>query len=341
MLRSGRSTPLNELSIRVIADSTDCVVGPWSAWSACSTTCSQGVQLRSRGIVAYPVGATAAVCPPTTETRRCNTCDVCSGINCINGGICALATCSCAPGWGGVNCALPARAPRSPYFAVPPTWGQCSNNCGGDGTQTRTLSCMGAPSMAGGPAFPLPASACASLTAPASVQSCNVQPCAEQRLVLSLAVLIGGSVRDIASSTAPPVTQWDDFAVAFATEVAAAVGVSLDRLRVLSFAPHPLSSNISIVTLTVLPPSSSFKTLNYTSSVTVLKPELRGNDLSTAISALQVNQGPLRLSRSPINFSSALHCYTEWSDDEKHTIGTRNVPSHDHLELIFVLARHG
>lgn len=292
MLRSGRSTPLEGLSISIAADSTDCTVGPWTAWSTCSAQCGPGLQTRSRPVTTYAVGAAAAICPPTVETRPCNVCDACSGVTCLNGGLCALAACACAPGWSGADCSVPPAGAVTPFWATSGAWGPCSDACGGDGTQTRALTCAGA--TATGVITALPASACARLGAPpAAVRTCNVQPCTEQRLALSVALALPGGALGLASASAPPATQWDAFAAALVQDLAAAVGVSTLRMRVIGVAPPAVGANtsllLSVVTVSVLPPSSSYAaTLN---ASRVSSAELPGNDLPAVLTSLLVREG--------------------------------------------------
>jgi len=50
----------------------DCQVSGWSGFSACSASCGDGVQSRSRSVVVSPLGGGAA-CLATTQSRSCNT----------------------------------------------------------------------------------------------------------------------------------------------------------------------------------------------------------------------------------------------------------------------------
>ena len=260
MLRSGRSTPLEGLSIRIAADATDCAVGTWGAWSTCSVQCGAGLQTCTRPVITEAVGPAAAVCPPTMETRACNTCDACSGVSCANGGLCALSVCACAPGWRGADCSVPPAAPLTPFWAAG-AWGPCSDLCGGIGTRQRPLYCSGAPASSlgnGSTVVSLPAAACAGLALPTAVQTCNVQACSEQRLGLSVALSLAGGALGVVSSRTPPAALWDALAYALIQDLAAAVGVSQLRLQVIAIAPPAVVLNacmpLALATLTILPP---------------------------------------------------------------------------------------
>ncbi len=50
----------------------DCEVSAWSAWSACSESCGEGIQTRTRTILVHPQFGSAA-CPILVETQSCNT----------------------------------------------------------------------------------------------------------------------------------------------------------------------------------------------------------------------------------------------------------------------------
>ncbi|CAH1798227.1 unnamed protein product, partial [Owenia fusiformis] len=82
--------------------------GTWSAWGACSTTCGEGQQIRTRACdnPAPAHGGSQCNSSDLTDTRSCNDAE-CP----VNGG----------PGtWS--------------------AWGACSTTCG-DGEQTRTRAC--------------------------------------------------------------------------------------------------------------------------------------------------------------------------------------------------------
>jgi hypothetical protein len=50
----------------------NCVVGMWTAWSACDKTCGGGQQRRTRPVTT-PASGGGTQCPDTEETRPCNT----------------------------------------------------------------------------------------------------------------------------------------------------------------------------------------------------------------------------------------------------------------------------
>jgi hypothetical protein len=102
---------------------------------------------------------------------------------------------------------------------------------------------------------------------------CNVQPCTEQRLSLSIALSLGGGALGLASSAVgrAPTAQWDAFAAALVQDLAAVISVSQLRVRILDVSPPATGVNtsllLSLVTITVLPPSSSSSTCSSSSKV--------------------------------------------------------------------------
>ncbi|NNC95123.1 MAG: thrombospondin type-1 domain-containing protein, partial [Chitinophagales bacterium] len=63
---------LQIITLKGCIDSVDCVVGPWSPWSACDTSCGGGMKTRTRDILVYPSNGGLA-CPDTIEMMACNT----------------------------------------------------------------------------------------------------------------------------------------------------------------------------------------------------------------------------------------------------------------------------
>jgi hypothetical protein len=53
--------------------SVACVVGMWSAWTACSLSCGSGITERARPVFTPPQGLAAGSCPSLSEQLGCNT----------------------------------------------------------------------------------------------------------------------------------------------------------------------------------------------------------------------------------------------------------------------------
>ena len=76
----------------------NCVVGSWSAWSACSHQCgTSGTQRRTRPQVSP--ASCGGSCPYTFSDNR-----ACNRDNCRNGGTPHSSGCSCRPGYKGTCC---------------------------------------------------------------------------------------------------------------------------------------------------------------------------------------------------------------------------------------------
>jgi hypothetical protein len=91
-MENGVRVDVPDVAILVRASRRDCAVSEWSAWSSCSDVCRAGTQTRSRRVVTSPT-SDGARCPATTESRSCNTCDVCATVTCANGGQCVDGVC--------------------------------------------------------------------------------------------------------------------------------------------------------------------------------------------------------------------------------------------------------
>lgn len=241
LLRSGRTTPVPGLAVRIAADTADCAVSAWSAWSPCSTTCAPGLTTRSRTITRVRRGL-AAACPATVETKPCNTCDACSGVTCANGGICALGTCLCPSGFSGSSCTSPAAA-STVYFWRAGPWARCSSNCGG-GTATRDVICM---AVTRGIASPARSTDCiaAGAVVPETERPCNVQACAERRLDLQLPLLL-----PYASLAASSSALYDGVLDALGAELASVLAIAGVRIVIHGAAPGallPLAQTASMI----------------------------------------------------------------------------------------------
>ena len=49
-----------------------CTVGPWGSWGTCSHMCAGGTQIRTKPVLNPAIGG-GTPCPPTSETKSCNT----------------------------------------------------------------------------------------------------------------------------------------------------------------------------------------------------------------------------------------------------------------------------
>ena len=120
-----------------------------------------------------------------------------------------------------------------------------------------------------------------------------MQPCAEQLLLLSLALNLGSNF-SLAGS--PPAALWDAFAAMLVQDAASALDVSPLRIRVTGVSPLPQTtavpwgvngSALSLVSVSVLPPSTSFGAVSGGSAANGAA-ELPGSDLATVLSSLKV-----------------------------------------------------
>ena len=83
------------------ACATDCQLGPWTEWSACTKPCGGGSQMRTRAVV-KPSAAGGAPCGALSETRECNTAPAngCGGCSPLSPapqttcGVCGTAMCA-------------------------------------------------------------------------------------------------------------------------------------------------------------------------------------------------------------------------------------------------------
>jgi len=138
----------------------NCVVGDWSAWSACSKTCGGGSQTQTREVRTRAAYGGRA-CPSLKEQQACNT-HACP-VNCVVSGWSAWSSCSATCGGGtqtqtrsvqapaahgGAACPSLARSQQCNIQACPvncvvsswSSWTKCSKTCGGGSqTQVRTV----------------------------------------------------------------------------------------------------------------------------------------------------------------------------------------------------------
>jgi len=103
----------------------DCSVGEWSAWAACSQTCGEGQQERSRSIVSA-VAYGGKACPPEADTRPCKSETPCPVI-------------------------VPTPAPVDCHMGAWGAWTSCSITCGSGGRHQRSRSVL-SPASHGGTA---------------------------------------------------------------------------------------------------------------------------------------------------------------------------------------------
>jgi hypothetical protein len=178
----------------------DCVVTPFTPWSACSHECGGGLQIRFRRVLVQPAHG-GAVCPALQTRRDCNTkkcavhCDYTWGawgpcsLSCGKGTQTRVAKITRAPQYGGTACpetsdrqcnAMPCltQPPQTLAPTPPPTpavvdcvvtdwslWSVCSEKCNG-GLQMRFRGVKAPPSGGG--------AACPKMR---DVRNCNTKPC--------------------------------------------------------------------------------------------------------------------------------------------------------------------
>jgi hypothetical protein len=130
---------------------TDCMVGVWSPWSACSKNCGGGMRNQTRAIIT-PALSGGVTCPTTFRGEACNM--VPCAKDCIVSKWTALGKCSSvcgsgttrrvrsvlqSAGYGGMSCPMLVDEQECNNHACPinckvgsfDVWGQCSASCGG------------------------------------------------------------------------------------------------------------------------------------------------------------------------------------------------------------------
>lgn len=141
--------------------SRDCVLGDWSEWGPCSTTCGTGTQTRTRTVLTQP-GFGGAPCEALSESRECNTtpCPDCTVSEwsawspCSAGGVkTRTRTIISDTGPGGKTCPelIDTASCTNCQVSAWSAWSPCSAS--GQKTQTRTVTIQ--PADGGDPCPPL------------------------------------------------------------------------------------------------------------------------------------------------------------------------------------------
>ena len=149
----------------------DCIVGDWSVWELCSTSCGGGVHQRTRPVTRAAQHG-GLVCAATHGMRRCNTqpCPVdcvasdwsawgsCS-VSCgVNGGLQSRQRSESRPAaYGGKACTAHKQERVCNAFQCPldcvesswSDWSECSKTCGAGGTKRRSRSVVVATAFGG------------------------------------------------------------------------------------------------------------------------------------------------------------------------------------------------
>ncbi|XP_033114224.1 protein eyes shut homolog [Anneissia japonica] len=119
----------------------DCVMAPWSDWSACTHTCGPlGTTFRTRDVdIAPTCGGTE--CSKFIERNECNR-------ECYNNGILSYRSdkCECPSGYNGECCECKIQDCVMTSWS---DWSACSKTCGWDGTHFRTRDVYKAPTCGG------------------------------------------------------------------------------------------------------------------------------------------------------------------------------------------------